>query len=107
MTKDAASESVRLGDQVFRLSPQATTPEVIACASRIDGAVLLDDSGTCHGIGVILDGSADASGERSRGARYNSALRYINAHPGSLALVVSEDGLVNIIIPRSGPPAQA
>jgi hypothetical protein len=47
---------------------------------------------------VILDGRASGRGDGTRGARYNSALRYIesSAYP-CLAVVVSEDGMVDVL----------
>ncbi len=81
--------------------------------TAIDGAVICDFDGVCHAIGVILDGmtivETDTELEKrpvvdkimeediSRGARYNSAIRYKNAHPCSIICIVSEDGDVNII----------
>jgi hypothetical protein len=58
----------------------------------------LDLEGKCHSIGVILDGLASERGDAARGARYNSAIRYVesSAH-ACLAVVLSEDGLINII----------
>jgi hypothetical protein len=47
---------------------------------------------------VILDGKASGRGTSTRGARYNSAIRYVETSPyPCLAIVVSEDGMVNII----------
>lgn len=69
--------------------------------SSIDGAVLVDPAGTCHAAGVILDGVAvNGKGTRSRGARYNSAIRYVHAAPKEsecLAVVISEDGTINLV----------
>jgi DNA integrity scanning protein DisA with diadenylate cyclase activity len=60
--------------------------------------VLIDPHGTCYAIGAILDGLATEKGDSSRGSRYNSALRYVESsdYP-CLAVVVSEDGLVDVI----------
>jgi hypothetical protein len=57
----------------------------------------------CHGFGTILDGMATESGDPSRGARYNSALRYVESAWPCLAVVVSEDGGVDLI--PNLPPA--
>ena len=70
--------------------------------TAIDGAVLVDPSSTCHAIGVILDGSITKKGDPSRGARYNSAVRYVESQKEDhtytcLAIVVSEDGTVNLV----------
>jgi len=65
----------------------------------IDGAVLVDPSGRCHAIGVILDGAATGEGDRSRGARYNSVVKYLAAAAGTptVILLVSEDGMINLL----------
>jgi DNA integrity scanning protein DisA with diadenylate cyclase activity len=67
----------------------------------IDGAVLIDPSGQCHGIGAILDGQAAESWDASRGSRYNSALRYVSTRQREghrcLAVVISEDGMINLL----------
>jgi hypothetical protein len=75
--------------------------------TAIDGAVMIDPSATCYAIGVILDGVASQKGNAARGARYNSAIRYVDGRDGFLAIVVSEDGSIDLIpdlmpqIPRS------
>ena len=72
--------------------------------TSIDGALLMDPSGVCYAAGVILDGEAiKGKGTSSRGARYNSAVRYIYGvwHGDSgvecLAVVVSKDGGANLV----------
>jgi DNA integrity scanning protein DisA with diadenylate cyclase activity len=72
--------------------------EMIRRVTSIDGAVLLDAEGRCHAVGAILDGRATADGRPARGARYNSALRYVrDAGCPTLAVVVSEDGRVDVL----------
>jgi len=69
--------------------------------TAIDGAVLIDPGNRCHAIGAILDGLASEAGDPSRGARYNSALRYVAASlHACLAIVVSEDGMIDVVSPR-------
>jgi hypothetical protein len=51
----------------------------------------------CHGFGTILDGMASESGDPSRGARFNSALRYVEAAWPCLAVVVSQDSGIDFI----------
>ena len=98
--------SARAGEAAARLSGQATPIEAggagrgddPALVSSIDGAVLLDAEGRCHAIGAILDGRAAGAGRPARGARYNSALRYVgDAGCPTLAVVVSEDGRVDVL----------
>jgi hypothetical protein len=98
-------------DEAARLSAHGTPVEVVRiseatvdAATRIDGAVMLDLEGQVHAIGVILDGAANVAGVPSRGARFNSALRYVTSEwaPPSLVVVISEDGHVDLF-PRLRP----
>jgi hypothetical protein len=74
------------------------SPELLRHVTPIDGAVLLSPDGYCHAIGTILDGIASTKGDPSRGARYNSAVRYVESTPSPcLAVVVSEDGRVDYV----------
>ena len=48
-------------------------------------------------MGVILDGKASNNGTPSRGARYNSAIRYVDDNKNdSIAIIISEDGMVDL-----------
>lgn len=111
----AKQEVQRLKKTCFQIEDVQLTPDngLIKPITAIDGAVMCDFDGVCHAIGVILDGmtiggsqegSAQGAIESkkleediSRGARYNSAIRYKNANPCSIICIVSEDGDVNII----------
>ena len=94
----AKPEAERLRRQCFRVVPRAMTAPVLRQASSIDGAVLIEPSGVCYAIGVILDGQATEKGDSSRGARYNSAVRYTSSSPyPCLAVVVSEDGWIDLL----------
>lgn len=102
ISSDAESEAKRLSGQSTLIEPVQLTQEVVSAITAIDGAVLADPSGTCYSVGVILDGLATERGNPGRGARYNSALRYVmttNEQFGhdTLALVVSEDGMIDIL----------
>jgi hypothetical protein len=100
ITEGAAQEAQRLTRQSFRVVPRVMTPATLRLVTNIDGAVLIDHSGTCHAIGAILDGLATAKGDSSRGSRYNSALRYVESSQYPvLAVVVSEDGLIDLLPP--------
>ena len=98
ITTEALAEADRLKLQCTLVEPVPLTPLITRLVTSIDGAVLLDPEGYCYSIGVILDGRASGRGDSARGARYNSALRYVesSAYP-CLAVVVSEDGLVDVI----------
>ena len=97
----AAHEATRLKKQSTIVRPIGLTPEIIMSISSIDGAVLTDPNGCCYAIGVILDGIATNEGDPSRGARYNSAIRYMayakELGHNCLLVVISEDGYVDVI----------
>lgn len=97
----AEEEAKRLKKQSTAIEPVVLTPDLVGRLSNIDGAILLDTNGVCHAIGVILDGLATEQGDPSRGARYNSALRYVasRSHPPTMCIVVSDDGYVNMFPP--------
>lgn len=101
VTGAAKKEAKRLKKQAFRVKYLENNPDeaLILSITNIDGAVLLDEDGRCHALGVILDGtSKKGQGDNSRGARYNSALRYLNhikkeynKKHNCLIVVISED----------------
>lgn len=94
----ASGEATRLGSEAIAIEPVRLTPELVRKLTGIDGALLADLDGMCHAIGVILDGLASPAVDASRGARYNSAVRYLSAaRAPTMCLVVSEDGYVNIL----------
>lgn len=76
--------------------------ELVKCLSAIDGALIIDLDGICHAIGVILDGEVVVEGTPARGARYNSAINYIEWKKDKkiLAVIISEDGSVDYYIKR-------
>jgi hypothetical protein len=103
VSAEAAEEAARLSKQATRVVPFKLTEANVPEVTSIDGAVLVDMEGHCHAIGVILDGLASERCSSSRGARFNSAVRYVESRPLSIALVKSEDGNVDIL-PSWIPP---
>lgn len=97
VSANAADESRRLANQCTRVGPFLLSDELIPHVTSIDGAVLVDPMATCHAIGVILDGLSHAKCTPARGARYNSAVRYVYGRKDAIAIVKSEDGIVNIL----------
>ena len=98
VARDAELGADRLRGQGTRIEPLKLTPELYRQISRIDGAVMIDPQCICHAIGVILDGQATSDCTPSRGARYNSGVRYVGAADTSrLAIVVSDDRMVDVI----------
>jgi len=97
VSDDAPGEAKRLAAQGTPIKPTILSASMVRRVTGIDGAVLVDLGGTCHAIGVILDGNAIADGDPARGARFNSAKRYVaSTKPKTMAVVVSEDGQINV-----------
>lgn len=103
--ENAKSEAERFTCNNFGMQNSKETSESseldINAFNSIDGSVLLDQTGTVHSIGVILDGVIENSGNMARGARYNSSIKYLDylrrkGIPGMI-LIVSEDGSVEIM----------
>ena len=98
ITTEALAEADRLKLQCTLIEPVPLTPLITQLITSIDGAVLLDPEGYCYSIGVILDGKASGHGTSTRGARFNSAVRYVESSPyPCLVVVVSEDGMVDVL----------
>ena len=98
VAEDAECEAARLQSQGTRIEPTKLTPKLYRQVSGIDGAVLVDPHGVCYAIGVILDGPAHPACTPSRGARYNSGIRYVHATDTQcLAVIVSDDQTVDVI----------
>lgn len=99
VAEDAGHEAGRLRGEGAVVDPVELTSDLYRQASRIDGAILVDPSCVCHAVGVILDGMTQPECRASRGARYNSGVRYVYAEEASrrLAIIVSDDGMVDVI----------
>lgn len=105
ITNDVQNEVLRLcsknrGYQIDEIELDIQY-KLVNSITAIDGAVMLDESGKCFGIGVILDGKCIVKGNQSRGARFNSAYNYVAIMSGNnknaIAIVISEDRTVDII----------
>jgi hypothetical protein len=92
----AAEEAKRLDSQCTRVDPFPLDDAVLGLLTSIDGSVLIDTAGNCHAIGVILDGMASPRCSPERGSRYNSAVRYVFGRSDAMAVVKSEDGMINV-----------
>ncbi|MFN4244691.1 MAG: hypothetical protein ACK4F9_00890 [Brevinematia bacterium] len=101
----AESESERLSNKVFRVKPfdlfdgrGNVKIDVLRSITSIDGAIIVDTEGICYGIGVILDGDVSSIEDPSRGARFNSSIRYIESrNNNALAVILSDDGIIDMI----------
>jgi hypothetical protein len=98
VTDAASTEAERLQPQAWAIDPILLTVEGLMPLTNIDGAVLLNPSGRCHAVGVILDGSANGNGDPARGARFNSAIRYLSTTTApTVIIIVSEDGMIDVM----------
>lgn len=101
---EAEEEAKRLSPPAIDVAPESLTESTLLAVSAIDGAIIVDPKGRCHAVGAILDGLAvQGLGDASRGARFNSAHRYLAQAAGKcLIIIVSEDGMINLIpdLPR-------
>ncbi len=108
ISADAKGEARRLASQCTMVEPVRLTPALVPSLTSIDGAVLADTRGFCHAVGVILDGVAAGRGDSTRGARFNSALRYVaSSRAPCMAVVVSEDGGVDVLPNMAQPMKRA
>jgi len=97
LSNKAEAEAKRLGNQSTPIQPIKLTKDLIGNLTTIDGAILLSPDGICYAIGVVLDGMASPKGDPARGARFNSAIRYVAVNPDTLAVVISEDGTIDLV----------
>ena len=99
VSKDPTTELARLSQQALPIKPEYLEPRDIARLGRVDGATFLGPDGRCYAFGVILDGLATSSGDRARGARFNSSVRYQQTfkETGTIVIVISDDGTVDLI----------
>ena len=107
LTDSAESQMEELSSYGMKIKKRKIQTEDILNITAIDGAIMLDDKGDCYGIGVILDGIAKgAQGNPERGARYNSAIKYVAKCKNEeieikvMIIVVSEDGMIDILPDR-------
>ena len=98
VSEDPVGESERLSGQALPIVPDHLDPQQVVRLGGVDGAVMLGPDGQCHAFGVILDGIAGAQGDRARGSRFNSSVRYQQTTEApSVIVVISDDGLVDLI----------
>ena len=106
ISADAKGETARLGKQGFPVKPFKLESWQLPSVTSIDGAVLLDGSGVCHALGIIMDGGVSKRGDPARGSRYNSTIRYVDEHEECVVVVCSEDGMVSIEAKQPEPPPE-
>ena len=98
VSNNPASEIARLAHEGLPIKPEYLDHQDVARLGRVDGAIVLGHDGRCYGFGVILEGLATSSGDRARGARFNSSIRYQETTDvGTVIIVISDDGTVDLI----------
>ena len=98
VARNPETETDRLGGEGMPIEPDYLEPQEVVRLGSVDGAVIIGPDGRCHAFGVILDGVADQTGDRARGSRFNSAVRYQNAGTArSMIIVISDDGTINLL----------
>lgn len=66
--------------------------------AKVDGALHLSAArNQLCGFACLMDGPSFPGEDRSRGARYNSALRFTHSHPELIVVVVSSDRPVSVM----------
>lgn len=92
------AEAARLSGQATLIVPGNLDADTVRNLCGIDGAMLFDPAGVCHAIAVILDGVATPEGDPARGARFNSAVRYLGTtEHKTMVCIVSEDGTIDVL----------
>ena len=98
VSNDPEGEADRLGREAVPIVADHLGATETVRLGLVDGALLLGPDGRCHAFAVILDGNATALGDRARGSRFNSAVRYQSTTEiGSFLVVISDDGSVDLI----------
>jgi hypothetical protein len=98
---------IELGQTSTAISGQVLDPPInlqhseqleLACGlAKMDGALHIRSDLHLHGFACLLDGLSISGEDRSRGARYNSALRFTHVRPETIVVVVSSDHPVSVI----------
>ena len=98
ISADPKGETERLSGQSLPIAPDRLDPHQLVRLGGVDGAIMMGPDSRCHAFGVILDGRAGAQGDRARGSRFNSSVRYQQTTEApSVIVVISDDGLVDLI----------
>jgi len=98
IVQNAESEAGRLAGQALGIDPVDGSFGLVQMISAVDGAIMMDPSGRVYAFGVILDGVASPEGDRARGSRYNSAVRYQQSCTSRcVVVVISDDGMLDVL----------
>lgn len=97
---DMNEKPVGIGGQHLEKALDLREPALLELATslaRLDGALHIGKDMHLHGFACILDGLSVPGEDRSRGARFNSALRFTARHDHVIVVVVSSDRPVSVI----------
>ncbi|MBA3028392.1 MAG: DNA-binding protein [Desulfobacteraceae bacterium] len=97
---DLSSPPLKIPGQKFDYPLDLREPDALnltQALARVDGAIHIGADLYLHGFACLLDGHAIPGEDRSRGARFNSALRFTAEHKNLLVVVVSSDWPVSIM----------
>ncbi len=97
---DMNPEPIQIAGQHLETPLDLRDPVILSLTkslAKLDGALHISADLHIHGFACILDGRAVAAEDRSRGARFNSALRFTAEHERILVVVVSADRPVSVI----------
>jgi len=97
---------IDLNDEPVKISGQkleapldlrlARNLELSKSLAKVDGGLHIGADACLHEFACLLDGRSVAGEDRSRGARYNSALRFTSEHDNIFVVVVSSDRPVSV-----------
>lgn len=96
---DLGSSPLKLSGQHLDQPLPLTNRENLSLACRLsmlDGAIHIGKDLRLYAFSCLLDGLAVSNENRSRGARFNSALRFTHRHPEVVVITVSVDRPVSI-----------
>lgn len=97
---DLTHRSIEISGQRLKHPLDLRRPPFLELAkslAKVDGALHIGMNMHLHSFACLLDGRTMPGEDRSRGARYNSALRFSTEHPEIVVVVVSSDRPVSII----------
>ncbi len=97
---DMSERPLKISGQPLDRPVPLEQPEFLDLArslAKVDGALHIGADLKLHAFACLLDGVAVPGENLSRGARFNSALRFTSEHPNVVVVVVSSDRPVSVI----------